>query len=106
MPSPPRRSAMAETTRPRWRDAAAAADRLREADRRVLRLLGRLPLLPVADLTWLCGAAGPAAVYRRLEGLGARGLAASVRPPLGPRRAPALWFLTDLGLAALALNRG
>src|SRR3954451_2021718 len=94
----------ARSTRPHWRDADAAARRLAEraADRRTLLLLARLPLADEALLERLAGLRGGASVYRSLARLAADGLAGAVRPRLQPGHAPQRWYLTDLGLAALA----
>lgn len=97
---------MTTTARPQWRDAVAAAGRLRAADRQLLLLLARLPLLPVRPLAQLYGTAGPAAVYRRLDRLDEAGLVTDLYAPTAARQAPQLWHLTDLGLAALTHDRG
>ncbi|HET8630722.1 MAG TPA: replication-relaxation family protein [Thermomicrobiales bacterium] len=90
----------------RWRDASAAAAGLTPGDRRLLTLLARLPLLPVAALARLLGLCGGASAYRRLAGLRESGLVAAATPALVAGRSPALWHPTDLGLAALALAEG
>lgn len=94
--------------RRRWRDAEAAARALAErpADRRTLLLLARLPLAGETVLERLTGLRGGASVYLGLARLAGEGLAAAVRPPVRPGHAPQLWYLTDLGLAAVALDQG
>jgi len=72
----------------------------------LLGLLARLPLAPVEILARLCGKAGPSAAYRHLDRLRAAGLADALHTPLGPRRPLLLWHPTDLGLAALGIDRG
>lgn len=86
-----------------WRDAAETLAVLAEADRSLLALLTRMPLLPVAALTRLAGLRGGAGVYRRLERLRSRGLVASATPALAAGHSPARWHPTDLGLATIAL---
>ncbi len=94
-------------TRRHWRDAEAATTVLAErpADHRTLLLLARLPLLSAAVLERLTGLRGGASVYRGLRRLADHGLIAAIRPPLQPGHAPRLWYLTDLGLAAVALDQ-
>jgi hypothetical protein len=96
------------TTGRRWRDAEAAMHALqrRPADRRSLLLLASLPLLDEPVLRRLAGLRGGASVYRGLRRLADAGLIAAVRPPRRPGHAPRLWYLTDLGLATVALDQG
>lgn len=96
------------TTRRHWRDAEASVEALRRrpADRRSLLLLATLPLLDEPVLRRLAGLRGGASVYRGLRRLAADGLAAAFRPPRRPGHAPRLWYLTDLGLATVALDQG
>lgn len=88
-----------------WRDALAAADKLREADWRILLLLVRLPFLPAEVLRQLLGLAAHPILYKRLRRLEALGLVAAIRPSLQPRRSPRLFYVTDLGLVTVALHR-
>lgn len=90
----------------RWCDAATALDELADGDRRLLGLLVRLPLAPVAAIARLTGLRGGASAYRRLDGLQTAGLVAAVTRALAAGRSPALWHPTDLGLAAVALAEG
>jgi len=96
------------TTRPCWRDAedAAAEMQRRPGERRLLLLLARLPLLPESVMERLAGLRGGASLYRRLRHLADAGLLAALRPPVRPGHAPRLWYLTDLGLAAVAVDQG
>jgi hypothetical protein len=48
---------------------------------------------------------GGAAVYRRIAHLREAGLVAELRPPIQPRRGPGLLYVTDLGIATLAVLR-
>jgi hypothetical protein len=91
---------------PSWRDAEEAAAALTPAGRRLLCLLARLPLAPVATLSRLCGTAGAAATYRHIDRLRAAELVDAIHAPLGPRRSHQLWYPTDLGLATLGLDQG
>src|SRR6185437_12411548 len=88
---------------PLWQDAVAALDRLRTADRRRLLLLTRLPLLWADIIAQLDGLRGPASVYRSLDRLERAELVEAVRPPLRAGPSPRLYYLTDLGLAVVAL---
>lgn len=96
------------TTRPRWHDAQFAVADLaqRPGDRHTLLLLARLPLLPERVVERLAGVTGGASVYRTLRHLADAGLIAAIRPPSQPGHAPRLWYLTDLGLATVALDAG
>lgn len=89
-----------------WHDAFTALKQLTDGDRRLIGLLARLPLVPVAVLARLSGLRGDASVYRRLVELRANGLVAAASPALAAGRSPALWHVTDLGLAAVALAEG
>ncbi len=96
------------TERPCWRDAEDAAARLKQrpGERRLLLLLARLPLLPEGVIERLAGLRGGASLYRELRRLADAGLLATISPPVRPGHAPRLWYLTDLGLAAVALDQG
>lgn len=92
----------------RWRDAERSVADLRDhpADRRHLFLLARLPLAPPRLISRLDGAAGGASAYRSLARLATAGLIAARRVPLRPGSSPRLLYLTDLGLAVVALDQG
>lgn len=90
----------------RWQDAMREANRLTAGSRRVLLLLAHLPLLSVSVLAALDGLKGPASLYRTLDGLAKAGLVAALTPALQPRRSPGLYYLTDLGLATIAVDQG
>lgn len=94
-------------TRLHWRDAAEAVEWLgyRETCAQIVRLLARLPLLQVAVLQQLFGLNGGASVYRSVDRLKSRGLVATIQPPVYRTHSPRLLYLTDLGLAALALDQ-
>jgi hypothetical protein len=96
------------TTPRRWHNAEEAAVELakRPSDRRTLLLLARLPLLPERVLERLAGVSGGASVYRTLRRLADAGLVAAIRPPIQTGNSPRLWYLTDLGLAVVALDQG
>jgi hypothetical protein len=96
------------TNRRHWRDAEAAVEvlRRRPADRRSLLLLATLPLLSEEVIQRLAGLRGGASVYRGLRRLADDGLIRAVRPPHQPGHGPRLWYLTDLGLAVVALDQG
>jgi hypothetical protein len=91
-----------------WRDAELAAASLteREGDRRTLLLLARLPFVYAKVVQQLAGLRGGASVYRSLERLEGAGLVATIRPPLRPGDAPRLRYLTDLGIATVAVDQG
>ena len=91
-----------------WHDAelAAASLKERDSDRRTLLLLARLPFVYAKVIEQLAGLRGGASVYRSLERLEEAGLVANVRPPLRPGYAPCLYYLTDLGIATVAIDQG
>lgn len=93
------------TDRWHWRDAEQAATWLRhkETDRRILFLLARLPLLDVWVLQRLAGLRGGASLYRTVSRLREARLIEAIHPPLYPHHSPKLFYLTDLGLATVAL---
>ena len=93
------------TERLRWRDAEAALARLSAADRRTLLLLARLPFLWAEPIRRLNGCNGPASDYRCLARLRGAGLIASLHVSFRSGHSPALHHLTDLGLAAVALDQ-
>src|SRR5690348_12742065 len=90
-----------------WRDAAEAVEWLsdREGCAQILRLLARLPLLQVCVLQQLFGLRSGASVYRSVDRLKSRGLVATVQPPVYQTHSPRLLYLTDFGLATLALDQ-
>jgi hypothetical protein len=91
--------------RAHWRDAAAAAERLTEGDRRTLQLLAHLPLLWEGAIEQLSGARAGSPVYRCLARLRETGLVGEIHPALRSGRNPGLLYLTDLGIVTLALDR-
>ncbi|MBI4496694.1 MAG: replication-relaxation family protein [Chloroflexi bacterium] len=95
------------TRRLSWDDAERALRWLesRPGSRRTLLLLARLPLLPERTIERLAGLRGGRSVYRMLQQLRGAGLVAGVRPPFRPGHAPQLLYLTDLGLAVVALDQ-
>jgi hypothetical protein len=88
-----------------WRDVEAAANSLTDSDRRTLLLLVRLPLIWEAAIERLYGLRGGASVYRTLARLRAMGLVGEMRVALRARRNPGLLHLTDLGIAAVAVDQ-
>jgi hypothetical protein len=90
---------------PCWADAEQALAAVREhtGEWNTLLLLARLPLLPTTVLERLDALNGSACVYRRLARLMDAGLVAGIRPPIRPGHSPRLLYLTDLGIATLAL---
>src|SRR5438067_9114249 len=90
-----------------WRQAEDEAKRLRRcpAQRRLLLLLASLPLLPEGVIERLAGLQGGASLYRELRCLAEAGLLTMISPPVRPGHAPRLWYLTDLGLATVALGQ-
>ncbi|MCC7370441.1 MAG: replication-relaxation family protein [Chloroflexi bacterium] len=96
--------AISVARRPVWRDAERAAAGLTQAERDTLTTLIRVPFATVTLLEQLGGLCGGAAVYRRLARLRAAGLVGEVRPLIQPRYSPALLYITDLGLATVAVG--
>jgi len=90
-----------------WRDAERSADWLRgkPGDRRTLLFIPRLPFVPERVLERLAGLRGGTSIYRSLTRLRETGLVASITPPLSPGRSPELFYLTDLGLGTIAIDR-
>ena len=93
--------------RPRWSDATAAAGALRRrpGDRRTLLLLASLPLLPERAIERLAGLRSGARAYGGLRRLAGTGLVGAVYPAGLPGHGARLFHLTDLGLAAVALDQ-
>jgi len=92
--------------RPHWHDAEEAHMWLQERPRcnAVLCLLARLPFLDIRVLHQLAGQHGPAAMYCSVARLRTAGLISSIQPPVYAPNSPRLWYLTDLGVATLALD--
>ncbi len=95
-------------SRPHWRDAGEATAWLvgKNSLRGVLLLLARLPLLHAKVIERLGGLRGGASVYRCLEQLRGSGLVGVLQPALRPGHSPRLYYLSDLGLATIALDQG
>ncbi len=89
-----------------WHDAEEAHMWLQDRPRcnAVLYLLARLPFLDIRVLHQLAGQHGPAAMYCSVARLRTAGLISSIQPPVYAPNSPHLWYLTDLGLATLALE--
>jgi len=89
-----------------WHDAEEAQRWLQDRLRchAVLYLLARLPFLDMRILHQLAGQHGPAAMYCSVARLQTAGLISSIQPPVYAPNSPHLWYLTDLGLATLALD--
>jgi hypothetical protein len=85
-------------------DAAAAGAVLGRTERRVLHLLGQLPLIPAPLLACVLGGRGPATSYRALGRLRAEGVVGSAPVPVRRGRPRALWHLTSAGIEMLALD--
>lgn len=95
------------TERWRWCEAERLAAEFAECpgERRILELLTRLPLVSAPVLAPLTGG-GHTTTYRTLDHLRDTGLVDSIQPPFRPGHAPRLWYLTDPGLAVVALHQG
>jgi Replication-relaxation len=91
-----------------WRDAEEARRRLQDRPRcsAILYLLARLPLLDIRVLHQLAGQHGPAGMYRSVARLRETGLISSMQPPVYAPNSPHLLYLTDLGVATIALDLG
>ncbi len=89
-----------------WHDAAEAQRWLQDRPRchAVLYLLARLPFLDIRILHQLAGQHGPAAMYCSVARLRTAGLISSIQPPVYAPSSPHLLYLTDLGLATVALD--
>lgn len=68
-------------------------------------MLAWLPFVSAFVLERLYDYQGGAAVYRSLSRLREEGLIEAIRPPLEPGCSPQRFYLTDLGLAAVALDQ-
>jgi len=89
-----------------WCDAEEARGWLRDRPRchAVLYMLARLPFLDIRILHQLAGQHGPAAMYCSVARLRTAGLISSIQPPVYAPNSPHLWYLTDPGLATVALD--
>lgn len=90
-----------------WGDAEHMARWLatRQTECAMLHLVARLPFLEAATIGPLVGLGGGGHLYRRLGRLAAMHLIDFICPVLQPRRNSRLFYLTDLGLATLAVFR-
>ncbi|MGI8828005.1 MAG: replication-relaxation family protein [Chloroflexota bacterium] len=68
--------------------------------------MARLPFIHEYVIERLVGLKGGAAIYRSLARLREAGLLATIKPPLYPCGSQELYYLTDLGLATLAIDHG
>jgi DNA-binding Lrp family transcriptional regulator len=91
-----------------WHDAEEARNWLQGMPRcnAILYLLARLPFLDIRILQQLAGQHGPAAMYCSVARLQKSGLITSIQPPVYAPNSPHLFYLTDLGLATVALDLG
>ena len=91
-----------------WRNAEEAARWLADKNnlRSLVLLLARLPLLHEKVIERLGGLRGGASVYRGLKQLRGRGLVGVFQPALRPGHSHRLYYLSDLGLATVALDQG
>lgn len=89
-----------------WRDAEESARWLasRDGECAILLFLAQLPFASARLLEQLTGAS-TTSNYRSLARLRQEGLAAAIALPSDAGRAPERFFLTDLGLATIALDR-
>lgn len=95
------------SARLRWTDAEQAVATLEghPSDGRLLPMLARFPLASAFLLEQLFDLRAGTAIYRSLARLRQAGLVGAIRPPLDPGCSPQRFYLTDLGLATLALDR-
>jgi len=93
--------------RPNWRDAQYAVTwpRNRPSDYRIILMLVRLPFADAKVLEWLSGVRATTVVYRSLTRLEQAGLISGLSAPTARGSAPQRFYLTDLRLAALALDQ-
>jgi Replication-relaxation len=100
------RGAGGMTQRLHWFDAQEAVESLahRPFDQQLLGALVWLPLVPARVLERLFMLRGGAMVYRSVSRLREDGLIDAIRPPLYAGSSAHLYYLTDLGLAAVALR--
>jgi DNA-binding Lrp family transcriptional regulator len=92
--------------RPHWHDAEEARRWLQGRPRcnAILYLLARLPFLDIRILQQLAGQHGAASMYCSVARLQKSGLITSIQPPVYTPNSPHLFYLTDLGLATVALD--
>lgn len=96
-------SSASSDSQPRWGTARQIEDMLSGAECEVLEYIARLPLISVALLRFVIGFADAADIYHRLQRLRSHHLVGLVQPGLEPGHNARLLYLTDLGLAVLAL---
>lgn len=91
----------------RWTDAERALALLQErpSDRRLLLMLAWVPMANAVLLEQLCDLRAGTSIYRSLTRLRHAGLVDAIRPPLDPGCSPQRFYLSDLGLATLALDQ-
>ena len=99
------RTSQIDKTSPRqtWHEAARIEEQLGANECELLEYIARLPFIWVRDLQTMLGYADGSDVYRRLRQLRSLGLVGMIQPVLRPGHNPHLLYLTDLGLAVLAL---
>jgi DNA-binding MarR family transcriptional regulator len=92
----------------RWHDTEEARRWLQDRPRcsAILYLLARLPFLDIRVLQQLAGQQGPAGMYRSVTRLRNAGLISSIKPPVYAPNSPHLLYLSDLGVATVALDLG
>jgi len=94
------------SSRPCWDDAMRATERLTRGDRRTLSLLTRVPFAWAGLLRQLAGLHGDRSIYRSVNRLLAIGLIGAHALPSRPTYSPHLLYLTDLGIATVAIEWG
>lgn len=96
------------TDRLQWKDAECAVRWLegRQSHLRTLSYVARFPFVHEYVIERLVGLSGGASIYRSLARLRDAGLLEAIKPPLYAGRSQDLYYVTDLGLAILALNLG
>lgn len=87
-----------------WQDAMDAASALTDTERRILLLLARLPFLPAKAIQQLVGLRDVSYVYRRMALLNRA--VDVIEPAAQPGHSAGLYYLTDLGLATIGVDRG
>ena len=88
-----------------WEQARQLALDLKSNDRRTMLLLRTLPLASEVTLERISGVSHGASVYSCLVRLRDAGLVSSIRPAHPDTPGPRLHFLTDLGLATMAVDQ-